>query len=349
MGGAERILRIVALELAARNYEVDILCLSRGTGAIFSKMQEPRCNIYILSESREVNGVFKAIWLCLRKLSWRRYHLAFSSLTHCNAFVGALRLVGLLRIDRAVCRESTVISKRFFGFKRFYYWCCYLFYAFMDAVICQTREMKQLLVAFNRFVDARKLHVVNNPIAITDIQRMPPRDTGNEPSFVAVGRLIKEKGFDSLIAAFDIVQRKYPGARLDIYGDGYMRTLLEQEIEKLGLQDKVTLRGNTSTPAQVMRDADVCVVSSLTEGFPNTLLEMMQVNTRIVATLCADGVADIQGLITCPPGDPAALASAMSLAIVANVDKCGAQFDAELARRDPASFVDSIFQFNQTV
>jgi len=343
MGGAERILLMVTTELLARGWTVDVVCLSRGTGALFSDMRDahPNCAVYVLSDTREMLGVVRAPLLFSGALRRRNYALVFSSLTHCNAFAGFLRMFGLVRTRRLVCRESTIISRRFRGLRRAYYWACYLFYRSVDRVVCQTREMAAELLKFTSAVQAAKVTVLANPIASGHGAR-GTRAVSTAPVLVSVGRLIPEKGFDVLIEAFAALRRQWPEARLQIYGAGPERQRLDALVERLQLGGSVSLCGVTRTPHEVMRDADVCVVSSVAEGFPNVLLEMMRANSRVVATHCADGVAGIDGLVTCPTRDPAALADALAAAITMPTDGVEEKFDAELGRRTPASFVDAL-------
>lgn len=342
MGGAERILKIVATELLQRDWELDILCLSKGTGAIFSKMaSEKNCNVYVLSESREIFGVLGAFKLFFFTLRRQRYTLSFSSLIHCNAFLSFLRGCGLLRTDTLICRESTIIANRFSAAKRFYYRICYLFYGAIDLIVCQTQEMKNALPKFASFIDKRKLRVLPNPVGVASCSRVC-RDIGEDPTFVTLGRLIYEKGFDILLEAFALLLKEMPTARLRIYGDGPLKEGLLHRVQQLELEQSVSLCGVTSTPLEAMALADVCVVSSVMEGFPNVLLEMMQVNCRVVSTVCADGIDDIRGLLTCPTRDPVKLSEAMRRAVREPVVDRGFLFDAELRRRTPAAFVDAM-------
>lgn len=346
LGGAERVLRMVTSELLERGWVVDVVCLSRGTSALFSdtRSKHPNCDVYVLSDTREIFGVMRALLLFSRLLCRKRYTLTFSSLTHCNAFAGFLRALRLLRTRRLVCRESTIISRRFRGLRRVYYWSCYLLYGSVDRVICQTNEMAAELLKFTSAVKASKVSVLANPIASIEDPR-GARAIGSGPLLVSVGRLIPEKGFDVLVEAFANLLRQWPTARLDIYGEGPERQNLDALIARLGVGSNVALRGATKTPHEVMRDADVCVVSSISEGFPNVLLEMMRANHRVVATHCADGVSEIEGLITCPVRDSAALANALRAAITTPIENVGEKFDAELARRTPAAFVDKLLSY----
>ena len=81
-------------------------------------------------------------------------------------------------------------------------------------------------------------------------------------------------------------------ARLDIFGEGSQRSLLEQRIRTLGLESIVTLHGAVSTPAEALRGAELLVLPSEAEGFGMVLIEAMAAGVPIVAT-DAPGIRDV--------------------------------------------------------
>ena len=115
---------------------------------------------------------------------------------------------------------------------------------------------------------------------------------------VSCGRLIKLKQFDVLINAFNRVVGLYPDHKLVIIGDGEERRALKNQVSYLGLEDKIIFTGNVENPYQWFSSAEIGVVASSIEGFPNVLLEMMASGTsKIVTTPCADGLTDIPNII----------------------------------------------------
>jgi len=71
---------------------------------------------------------------------------------------------------------------------------------------------------------------------------------------------------------------------------------LSDLIIKLKLESSVFLPGFVQNVYPFFKYAKVCVVSSRIEGFPNVLLQMMSQNNNVVATKCAGGIAEINGL-----------------------------------------------------
>ena len=107
-------------------------------------------------------------------------------------------------------------------------------------------------------------------------------------TIVAVGRLSDQKGFDMLIDAFSLVLKDRK-ARLVIFGEGELRTPLQQQIDKLDLTAHVDLAGYTDNPIAEIKQADLFVLSSRFEGSPNVLVEAMSVGCKVVAFDCPSG------------------------------------------------------------
>lgn len=106
---------------------------------------------------------------------------------------------------------------------------------------------------------------------------------------VAVGRLSRIKGFDTLIKAFKMVNTYYPDYKLVIYGDGEERENLTKLIKDLKLERSVELPGFVKNIKKNLSDASVYVLSSRSEGLPNALIEAMGVGLPVVSTDCPPG------------------------------------------------------------
>ena len=151
-------------------------------------------------------------------------------------------------------------------------------------------------------LDKTKSKVLYNPYDVRFIQ-----EKANEPIneinldneeniLVSVGRLVNQKGYNHLIKAFSIVVREFPDTRLLIIGHGSKQGELNELINKLGISKNVVLLGGQSNPYKFMKRAKLYILSSLTEGFPNAMVEAMSIGIPILAVDCKSGPREILSL-----------------------------------------------------
>ncbi|GHH70868.1 hypothetical protein GCM10017673_23260 [Streptosporangium violaceochromogenes] len=179
-------------------------------------------------------------------------------------------------------------------------------------------------------------------------------------SVVAIGRLVRAKGFDRLITAWKHVAAAHPDWVLRIYGGGTREAeeRLRARIEEAGLADRVILMGSSPEIGVELAKASIYAVSSRYEGFGMTILEAMSKGVPVVSFDCPHGPAEIithehDGLLV-RPRRPAALAeaicrliedrelrarlgdNALRTAARYDLDSVGARWDALLADLGPA-------------
>jgi glycosyltransferase involved in cell wall biosynthesis len=141
---------------------------------------------------------------------------------------------------------------------------------------------------------------------------------GRGPVVVALGRLVPQKDYPTLLAAFTRVRASLP-ARLVIVGEGPLRRRLEALVSRLGLAGAVAFAGHADNPFPYLAAADLQVLASRSEGMPSALIEGLACGCPIVATDSPGGSAEILdhgrfGALV-PVGDAPALASAIIRAL----------------------------------
>jgi glycosyltransferase involved in cell wall biosynthesis len=243
---------------------------------------------------------------------YRKSPVMFSTHPYVNVYLGLLKRIGFIK-SKLVFRECTSVFLRYAGFKKWLYKVGYRYgYISADLIICQTHHMRQSLIDHAGYLTQEKITVIENPLDIDQILVKanafllePELSTGY---ICTAGRHIAEKGFNYLLEAFKLVHERFPDIKLLIIGDGPKKKELICLIEQLQLQDFVILKNWQPNIIPYFKQADVCIVSSVKEGFPNVLLEMMAVNRRVVSTLCAGGIEDIPGLLTIPVSSPVLMA-----------------------------------------
>lgn len=110
-----------------------------------------------------------------------------------------------------------------------------------------------------------------------------PRSLLDAPLIMAAGRLMGEKQYPQLVAAFDLVADQLPGWRLRIFGDGPGRAEIMRTVRRLGLWDRVELPGTTPDLASEWARASICAMTSRAEGFSLVMQEAMAAGVPVVS------------------------------------------------------------------
>jgi glycosyltransferase involved in cell wall biosynthesis len=159
-----------------------------------------------------------------------------------------------------------------------------------DAVIAVSDRLKQELEAAG--VPPQRITVLRNAILLRDYAvagtaSSVRREFGireDQPVISIVGRLSLEKGHETFLQAASTIAKSHPDLRCLIVGDGPLEHTLRQRVQELGLTAQVVFTGHRSQLADIYAATDVLVISSLTEGIPNVLLEAFAHGKPAVAT-----------------------------------------------------------------
>ena len=173
-------------------------------------------------------------------------------------------------------------------------------------VICVSENERRAGLAAGVCTEKRSI-VIRNAV---EVGAAPARNRGDEPpvQIVSVGRLAPPKDFPTLVTA---VARLPEGrAHLRVFGDGPLRAELEAQTRALGIEAAVEFAGEVPDARPHLEDADVFVLSSLSEGMPVSILEAMAAGLPVVAS-AVPGLEEVvvegaTGFLT-PPGDADAL------------------------------------------
>lgn len=148
---------------------------------------------------------------------------------------------------------------------------------------------KDLIENFKIKIDS---HVIYNPIQIDNKEPHfnyyhSEKDVFNT---VTVGRLIPIKNQKSILGALKTLPEH---VCLDVFGDGELKKELANLSEKNNLTKRVIFHGNVSNIKSHLTNYHCFILSSLSEGFPNAILEAMSVGLPVIATNCMSGPLEL--------------------------------------------------------
>jgi glycosyltransferase involved in cell wall biosynthesis len=136
----------------------------------------------------------------------------------------------------------------------------------------------------------------------------------NAVVFGTIGRLSAQKGHAFLLDAASQVLARHAAARLLIVGDGDLMAPLREQAHALGIADRTVFAGHRTDVPEMLGVLDAFCISSLYEGTPLALFEAMAAGKAIVSTAvdgCREVLTEEETGLLVPPGDAAALASAL--------------------------------------
>lgn len=190
-------------------------------------------------------------------------------------------------------------------------------YGRLSAVVALTRECADWIGAHTT---ATRVPVIPNPVLCPlpdDAPRVDPHRlcAPERKVLLAVGRLASVKNYEMLLRAFARLAGRYPDWDLVMLGEGPQRLLLESRIRDADLSTRVFLPGIAGNVGSWYARADLYVMTSHSEGFPNALAEALAHGVPAVSVDCDTGPRDIirhgvDGLLV-RPDDPTALAAAL--------------------------------------
>lgn len=134
-----------------------------------------------------------------------------------------------------------------------------------------------------------KLEVIYNGVDHTLFTPMPkPERTKNVPTVVAAARIFELKDIFTMIRSCAVVKRSIPNVQYLVYGDNDAVPEYTKEcnrlIEELDLKENFKLAGFHSKPHELFCEGDISILTSISEGFPYTVIESMSCGIPVVAT-----------------------------------------------------------------
>jgi glycosyltransferase involved in cell wall biosynthesis len=205
-----------------------------------------------------------------------------------------------------------------------------------SAVVANSESLRRLALAS---FPQQRIDVVTNGVCPRSFRPPRSRPARNTVRALCVARLIDRKGLESMLRGLALT--RHESLELDFVGLGPRLDYLKGLADTLGVANRVRFRGHLAGAelADAYRDADIFLLTSLSESFSMALLEGMASGLPVVATRIG-GIPELvtegeNGLLV-PPNDPRSLAE--KLDILAASPERRARIGANNRRKIEASY-----------
>lgn len=318
VGGTELNAVRTAERLDRSRFDVSVVCLQEN-GPLLARYREQGIAVVPLPIRRlyGVAALRQGVRLA-RYLSAQRVDIVHSHDAYNNIFATAWARVARTPIVIAsrrwfgdLPRESLAVVNRYA-------------YRFAHCVIANSATVAELVIRGDG-VPPERVAVIPNFVDEAAFRPLDPAHQARlraelrlDPGTLVVGCIAvlrPVKDHKTLITAIARLRSRWPTIRLVIVGDGPARISLEEYVNALGVADIVRFAGARPNEPNLHRLFDISVLSSVSEAFPNTIIEAMAAGRPVVATRVggvADAVDDGETGALVPPGSPAQLAEAIA-------------------------------------
>ncbi len=290
-GGAQQFVLNLCSFLVNKKIDVTVIALRRSKNQIYSKRFRGIGVNIIDFEKKRVSYSFFSLRQYIKSY---KPNVVISTVHNVDLLLAITKFT--LNKFKLVIRKASFPYKR--GIREYFYHFDRIQNLIADKIIVLTQEMYNYYIE-KPGIDNSKIEIINNMVDKDNIYNMSLEEVeeehlfnSNEFNLISVGRLVFEKGYDILLRAFLEVKQEYKDIKLVIVGDGYEKEKLIKIIKENDIQD-VYIIGFKQNPYKYIARADLFVLSSRFEGFPNVILEAIACKTPVLATKCKTGPTEI--------------------------------------------------------
>lgn len=348
IGGAQKVVSILLKHLDRSKFDL-VLCILEARGEY---MAELPADIQLID--LQTQRVSHAFFKLLKVIKEIRPDVVFSALSHLNMMV-ALCIPFVSKKIVFIARETNIpsLNNRQNKFSWLFDILHRRLYSRYFKIICQSRDMQEDLIR-NFHIPVQRLCIIPNPVE-SDRNRFLAQSGERlfntaKVNLLAAGKLKYQKGFDLLLQA--VAELNDDRFHLTLLGKGELESALKKQAADLGIAQQVDFIGEVQNPFPYLQQADIFILSSRFEGFPNVVLEALSVGTPVITFDCKGGISEIvvdgiNGKLV-EAGNAAAMAKAILVYKtskrehkIENIEKTVSRFDVSVIKKRYAELLES--------
>lgn len=299
IGGAERVtIEIIkTINLINKDINTDILVLGKKSNHNYENKFKGK--IFYLNHKK----TFFSLISVMKFINSHNYKIVFSNIPNANALMNFVKIFSIKRFNLIV-RESNMPYeplKHKLSFKNIFDFLLRFFYFNANLVVCPSKEIYVNLNRILYFKSSNKF--IHLPNYIDD------KYNNNKSKENLKGKIYKnkfilnisnvsfQKNIEYSLKIFKILLKEKPNFKLFIIGkilnQKYFKKL-QFLIKKYNLINKVYFLGFQKNPYNIIKKAKLIICTSRWEGMPNSLLQSVSLNKKIVSVDCRSGPSEIK-------------------------------------------------------
>jgi len=244
---------------------------------------------YELKTNRAIYSIFE-LRRIISKFNYKNNSIFVSNINYANIItILALRRFSNLKIilvERTAIKELDIyFSLKDFIKKKVIKLLVKLFYKKADAIITNSKKSSNSI----KILCKTNVKTIYSPAFKKFSRKIKKKNIVKK--ILSVGRLSKEKGYETLINAVNLIKHK--SFTLEIVGDGDQKNKLRKLIKQLKLENKIFLRGHQKYTNKYFKRSDLFINCSYFEGFPNSVVEALSFNLPVICSRSHGGINEI--------------------------------------------------------
>lgn len=307
-GGAEKALINFLKNIPSHKYEVDLL-INLYTGQYIKEVPSWVNLIYLMKGEMITTNRLQDIPIKAFRVLYQKLFLWFPSLLYTfilknkkyDVEIGAIHGIYREILSSPIKSSKKIIwvQNDIFSLKEYTSEVIRKFFKFDKILVISNKLEEEMLKLAQNDNEKSSVIKIYNPIDKNDTLQKAnasvndmPFSESNLPTFVSVGTVYPQKGYDRLLHVHKKLLNEGLKHNLLIIGDGYDFNNIQALLEKLNLQETAKMLGYKSNPYPYLAKADFYVMSSRHEGFPTIIAEALILEKPITATNIS-GIRDL--------------------------------------------------------